>query len=489
MKRKLSVLLLLAALLTNATACQSGEDTPAQTTETTAVPPETETVETELTDSLPEKDMEGYVFKIFNCNDGGTSEMHVEEANGDIINDAIYARDIVIEERFNMNFENMYYGAVTELWGAATKQMGNDILAGSTEYAVMRMRIPNSVEFFTDGYIYTYEDIPHLDLDMPWWNQGVKESLTIADHVLFTYGDYNLTSYDSTNLILFNKAMITDFDFPSPYELVKNGTWTLDTMLDMMKTATADINGDGTLDNSDCFGMYNQNAGAMSISLYMAAGERLVTMDDNGMPTFQAGANERIANIYADALEIMWESDTVFTNGLSKYKGTDDLFVEGRALFRTAQAAILATLRDVEFDFGVIPYPKYDDTQEKYYTRHEGCYPIMVPITNTNIENTGILMEAMAFYSHQTLIPVYCDMALQSKYARDSESAEMLDIIFAGRIVDMGDIFFTETVRKPFQSMVDSGKNTFASTVAAMQTKADDNINEVTSAFVSHFHN
>ncbi len=183
----------------------------------------------------------------------------------------------------------------------------------------------------------------------------------------------------------------------------------------------------------------------------------------------------------------MWNSDLIFTNGLSKYKGEDDVFAEDRALFRSAQAGTLAILRDVEFDFGIIPYPKYDDTQTTYFTRHEGCYPIMIPTTNAELETTGLILEAMAYDSHQSLIPVYYDTVLQSKYARDEESAEMLDIIFAGRIVDMGDIFFTETVRAPLQAMVNAGKDMFTSKVESMQKKAAKNIGEVAEAFVEHF--
>ncbi len=289
MKPKSAVLLLLAALLTCTVSCQDPTGAQQQTTDAPAVTdtqtPKTDT-ETILQDNLPETDLGGYVFKIFNCSDGGNYALHVDEANGEIIGDAIYERNLRIEERFNMTFENIEYGPVTELWGAATSTMRNDILGGNTEYHVMRMRIPDAVTFFTEGYIYPYENVPYLDLDKPWWNQGVKDSLTIADHVLFTYGDYNLTSYDSTNLITFNKPMIDSFDLPSPYELVRNGSWTLDAMLDMMKTVTADVNGDSVMDTNDRWGMYNQNSGAMSISLYMAAGERLVTTDDAGMPAF-----------------------------------------------------------------------------------------------------------------------------------------------------------------------------------------------------------
>ena len=39
------------------------------------------------------------------------------------------------------------------------------------------------------------------------------------------------------------------------------------------------------------------------------------------------------------------------------------------------------------------------------------------------------------------VIPAYYDVQLKTKIARDDESSEMLDIIFAGRKYDLGSIY------------------------------------------------
>ena len=50
-------------------------------------------------------------------------------------------------------------------------------------------------------------------------------------------------------------------------------------------------------------------------------------------------------------------------------------------------------------------------------------------------------LEAMAYYSVDTLTTAYYDNALKSRYIRDEESGEMLDILFATRVYDLGFIF------------------------------------------------
>ena len=52
-------------------------------------------------------------------------------------------------------------------------------------------------------------------------------------------------------------------------------------------------------------------------------------------------------------------------------------------------------------------------------------------------ENIGTILEAMASYTYHEVLPVYKEIALKTKAARDNESAEMLDIIFNTICFDM----------------------------------------------------
>jgi len=88
----------------------------------------------------------------------------------------------------------------------------------------------------------------------------------------------------------------------------------------------------------------------------------------------------------------------------------------------------------METDFGIIPYPKYDEEQTNYYTHLIAHGPIMtIPMTTPDLEFTGMIIEALAAEGYKKVKPVLIDVALKTKQVRDDDSAEMIDIVLEGR--------------------------------------------------------
>jgi hypothetical protein len=125
----------------------------------------------------------------------------------------------------------------------------------------------------------------------------------------------------------------------------------------------------------------------------------------------------------------------------------DAIFMDNRALFYNNTFKMVEDVRSMETDFGIIPYPKFTAEQPEYYTRMEGCFPFIVPLTVREPEITGAVIEAMAFESLNYIVPAYYEVSLKSKHARDEESAEMLDIIFKNRVIDLGDSIWCSKLR------------------------------------------
>ena len=101
-----------------------------------------------------------------------------------------------------------------------------------------------------------------------------------------------------------------------------------------------------------------------------------------------------------------------------------------------------ASLRDMEIDFGLIPYPLYDEAQTDYHT-HVDAWNGMLCVGKTaqDTERTGIIVEAFAAETYKMVMPVYYEKALGDKYLRDETSVQMMDILFDGIIYDFGYIF------------------------------------------------
>jgi len=57
------------------------------------------------------------------------------------------------------------------------------------------------------------------------------------------------------------------------------------------------------------------------------------------------------------------------------------------------------------------------------------------------------MLEVLSNKSSKTIIPAYYDVALKTKYARDDESSEMLDLIMRMLFVDTGDTTLCDKIR------------------------------------------
>ena len=92
----------------------------------------------------------------------------------------------------------------------------------------------------------------------------------------------------------------------------------------------------------------------------------------------------------------------------------------------------------MDYDFGILPWPKYDEASEYYANVDAATNMIVVPITNQVPDNTGLVLESLAILGREHVIPAYYDVALKTRDSRDEDSAEMMDIIVAHRVFDLG---------------------------------------------------
>ena len=146
-------------------------------------------------------------------------------------------------------------------------------------------------------------------------------------------------------------------------------------------------------------------------------------------------------------------------------------FKDGQVLFITeVVGASEKEFRDVTFDYGIIPYPKYDEAQTAYYNVPGGSISCMaVPASTGNLELAGAVTAALCRESWVNVMPVYYDIVLKVKGARDEVSIEMLDMIMNGRNVDARFLYdgwngYTYTITE-----IISGKKELSSYIASKE--------------------
>ncbi|MBQ4607052.1 MAG: hypothetical protein IJB15_10110, partial [Clostridia bacterium] len=265
---------------------------------------------------------------------------------------------------------------------------------------------------------------------------------------------------------------------------VQYGEWTLDYFMSTVEDIYEDTNGDGAKDTGDFYGFTAENA--TNLDIYSFAFDiPIMKRDSDGIPTlvFQTektiSAAEKINRLY-------WEMPGSYVPE-GDYGIPVTMFAEGKALFTTTYLSqAFSTFREMEDDYSILPYPKYDANQEKYMTGAMDNYSVLgVPITASNTEMISIITESLNVESYKTLFPTYYEQALQNKYSRDEESIEMINLLMEGRNFDFSTLFAGQITGMStlFREVINSKSGDFASKYASKEKSALAGLEKVLEAY------
>ena len=124
----------------------------------------------------------------------------------------------------------------------------------------------------------------------------------------------------------------------------------------------------------------------------------------------------------------------------------------------------------MENDFGLIPFPKYENTQE-FYTCEvlNSALAYVIPRSVQDKSRSATISEALAIDSHGDFMNAYLDTTITGKSIRDEDSRDMLQIIFEYRVYDLGDIFGWGGITGAYQNAVNAGSENFASSAKKIE--------------------
>ena len=432
-----AVFLLLVMLLGAFAGCgDSGGDAAVTTSALTDAPEET--TEAPVKADLPDVDYNGDTFTVYmRVSDWFAADFDVKELTGDTIDDAIFERNSKVAEQFNIVFEFL---RDNDDFGLNTARTA--VLAGDQSLDLLLPHARFVFPYALEGLLYDWNtDLPYIDLDKPWWNDDARAAFSLCNRLFAMVGDISYTNLGSSKCMLFNKNILDQLGIESPYPMVNSGGWTMDKMAELTKSAASDLNGDGMYDIADDRYGYITTNWSGPIQVLYSADQRIARKDENDL-LYLTLNTETTVNAF--------EKFFAITDGEGGYIHCQDdgslvtgCFRSGRALFYDVNIGGVESLRDMDEDFGIIPWPKYDETIENYYANVDaGCNLYIVPITNPDSEKTSVIIEALAYESYLTVLPTYYDVVLTTKFTRDAESEDMLDIIRAGRVFDIGYYFF-----------------------------------------------
>ena len=476
----LALLLVCCFVLPMAVACNGGG-----TGDDTTAAYETEIVAGNENDpKIPAVDYEGYEFTYLTA--APTSDPYYVEyiisegESSDLIMDAVYRRNIVLEDKYNIKF------AQTEATSAQA-EVRAQVMSGNTAFDAIMLRGGYMANLAREKLLYNLNDLEWVDMTKPYWDQNTARDLAVGNALYFTNCDMNMKLPYG---LFFNKQMIEDNQLTSPYTYIDNNEWTIDNFGKLVKSVSVDANNDGVYDENDRYGATFEHHNA--VCLLYASGIRATTQDATGYPELTL-MSDKTVDVYEKIKDIYSDPNTYFcatcATGLDPHGFTHRwnylryLFTQDLYLFHFQADGALDQFADMEHEFGMVPVPKYDSAQERYYS----TYPYLdnlfaLPSIIEDVDRTGRIVEDMNYYSSIITIPTWFETILQRKYTRDDESEECIKIIKDSRTYDIGLYFDFGGVRSKILD-VDITKGNISTNYAKLKKAIEVDIQDTWEKF------
>lgn len=423
------LMLLTALILLTAAACSTPTTSEGQTNSTQENESAQET-ETQFFPDIEKQDYDGESFRIIGIRDAGTWVYGEEYGinKGQVLNDVLYEMNTLVEDYLNINIEYEY---VEHKAGQSViyDKVYPTMMSGDDNYQLCILpAYRNVASFVVNDCVKDFYELDNLDFDQPYWNREVIESLEIEDHAYIAMGDI---CFYEVYPIYCNKDLLAAAGRDVPYDKVRNNEWTLDEFISITSDLYAD-NGDGVINNQDMFGyasIWNMNGNCFMQASNVYVVKRLEN------ESFELSLyNDRFVDLY-DKLINWSKNESVYLWRWGASESTVVNFLDNRTYF--TQNVLNTQYQEAEFNFGILPIPKYDVAQEEYAHCNWGDN-IVVPKTVKNVEMVGQALELLSYYSRTMVMPKYYDEVLELRVSNAPDDREMVELICNTIVFDPG---------------------------------------------------
>ena len=443
MKRLLVILLLLAMCLSGLASCnkQKGGDKNSQTSQEGEAGNEASDAVIPLPEANPE--WSGREFSIIYRDSYDYEWVFDETMAGSVINDSIYKRNKAVEDRYditfapistpNVSFESDFLQPIQ-----IAVSSGEDAyqLAAGMEYRLA------SVSAY--GEFLNWYQIPNLDLTAAWWDGDFAETSAYNGSTYVMTGSLSLSHLYSSSCVFFNQDMVNSVienGAETIYQKVWDGTWTLDAFYEYVQQFTAD-NGDDVWDATDTYG-YATNVNTGVDAFIFCSEIPLSKRDADGEITL-IPPTEKLINLANKLNLIINTSGNTFIQDAAS-KEIDPhigMMLREKAVFTTSYLKKASELRETNINYGILPYPKWDEAQTEYHSiTMDFSSAFAVPRSVEDQEFVGAVLEALAYYSYDYVRDALYSSVLKYRDAKDENSSKCIDIILENPQYDFAYIY------------------------------------------------
>ena len=443
---RLLALLLIASMASGTFVSCTKEEDPKKPDDTTA-PTVTDTTapeETGPTLNIAKTDFGGASLRILGMDSSygvgyyETNDIWAGEESSDALTSAVYDRTMAMEDKYGIAV------AYTPGSGVAST-IRSCVEASLDEYDLYFENWHTQYSLSKNAVSCDFREIDTIDLTNPWWDQNANKDLAVANRLFYTTGEMTTLDDKCTRYLYFNKDLVETYNLDNPYTLVNENAWTLDVFEKMCLGVKDDLDGGGIDAKTDRYGFFYEQG---QVSYFMQAGGfKFATVNEDGTIQENFIGNEDAFNKMVTVATMLTNKDICQSiDDIGTLPGYNNRWASGRGLFANGQhlftlggALVIAEFSEMEDEFGILPLPKYDANQTRYYHTPEPSAPMCaIPSTKLDTGDLGMMLEAFSYEGMNILTPVFREKLLERRYTRDAESLDMLALIFESKSFDLG---------------------------------------------------
>jgi len=430
-------------------AAQESSDTIAQngSEETTETGPisgsavETESTET-ATEYMPDIEKKNYGEDFFLSvqPEHNPIQYHwVEESKNDVMSQAVYNRQERIFDYLGVEI----FATATATTNKYIEPFKNAVKNKDGSVDTLLSHVYHGIDgFITGNYLSDLNDYQQFNFNADYWDLDIMEDAAINDRMFLGKSKFNILW---TFVVAFNKDMMYKYDDSlgeTVYDMVDGYRWTLDRMISIANLVYVDETSDGqTID--DTFGIIGCQDIAFCGFLH-SSNINIIEQNERGDYILSAynDVNKAKTTDIIEKIHNLAQSDCAW---FWKWNGTATIsFTNNKTLFSLSDTkGHLPSYPNYDVNFGVLPYPLYDENQKDvgYRSLQWGGY-ICIPSFVNNPAMVGDTVEMLSYFSEDVNNAFY--EKLLGKQASDSpDDRRMLEIVWDGICTDFAQTYYS----------------------------------------------
>lgn len=439
----LAALLCAALLLPAAFGCAHGssEQTQAENTTAAVSGDNGEDVTSAEPDKYAGLDYKDEVFTYYAWKQS-TLEYYGDDNTGDLIQSAIFKRNLHVSEKLGVEFEFIEEAGNSTTFTKFCEKAETNIKSDAHLYDAIACYTRSASLLMTSGLLSNMLDSEYLDFSADCWPASLIELNTIGDKLYFASGDIATSLLYQMMFMAINNDVAKDRSIEGVQEKALAGEWTIDYMLELCRDCYTDLEPIGTREPSDGYGLFTVSHPMLDM-FYIGAGMKYVVISDGEPKISEDVTSDKSLDVVAKLQNLFFTSKDGYFNTDS---GQSSYMKDGTSLLYVINGSWLQSRLNVSnFDYSILAAPKYNLDQENYYTvvgfpHSMYCIPLDAPDKTMS----GAVIQLQAEESLKEVTPVVFDTSFKYRYSNGVGDVEMFDIIREGVVFDLARTLFDQ---------------------------------------------